>query len=175
MARTRVMLIGALPVGSVNPRMPTYPAGGVGPAWSTNFTQSATTVTQVPQNLMRVTRNGSPFRMSSVGEPGVPLEAHMLGRLGAPDLPRDQMSYQDQYDQMVANSDPDYVLFSQRMIYVLALGQRLMGASVGAYHGYKRNRGSMGAALGWGIAGAILPVLTVGVGLYQGLAQPKRG
>lgn len=174
MSRTRVMLIGALPVGAVNRRAPMYPAGGMGPAWRTNFTQSATTVAQVPQNLMRVTEDGPPFRMSSQGQPGVPLEAHMLGRLGASEggYFADQKA---QYDAMIANSDPQYVAYSQRLISVLAIGQRLMGAGVGAYHGYKRNRGKIGPMIGWGVAGALLPVITVGVGLIQGLAQPKRG
>jgi hypothetical protein len=172
MSRTKVMLIGALPVGSVNRRAPMYDAGGMGPSWRTNFTQSATTVPQVPQNLLRVTAPGGPFRMSSKGQPGVPLEAHMLGRLGATGGYFDDK--QTQLDQMIANSDPVYVEQTQLLIKVLAVGQRLMGASVGAYHGYKRNGGAVGPAIGWGIAGALLPVITVGVGLYQGLAQPKR-
>jgi hypothetical protein len=169
------MLIGALPVGSVNRRAPMYDAGGMGPSWRTNFTQSETTVSQVPQNLLRVAANNGPFRMSSKGQPGVPLEAHMLGRLGASDSGGGWFADQQaRYDAMVANSDPEFVTYSQRMIYWLAVGQRLMGASVGAYHGYKRNGGAVGPAIGWGIAGALLPVITVGVGLFQGLAQPKR-
>jgi hypothetical protein len=176
MSRTRVMLIGALPVGSVNRRAPMYPAGGQGPSWQTNFITSATTVNQVPQNLMRVTNNNAPsFRQSSVGERAVPLEAHMLGRLGSLGAPMGTFAERKaQYDEMVANSDPDYVAYSQTLISVLTFGQRLMGGSVGAYHGYKRSRGKMSHAIGWGIAGTLLPVITVGVGLFQGLAQPKK-
>lgn len=170
MPRTRVMLIGALPVG-INNRMPTYPAGGQGPLWRNNFITSEATVTQVPQNLMRVTADGPPFRQSSIGEPAVPLEAHMLGRLGSV---RGFSERQAEFDSMVANSDPRYVAYMGTLVTVLAVGQRLMGASVGAYHGYKRNRGKMLPTVLWGVAGAALPVLTVGVGLVQGLAQPKR-
>ena len=149
MSRTRVMLIGALPVGSVNPRMPMYPAGGQGPSWRTNFITSATTVSQVPQNLMRVTDDGPPFRQSSVGSRAVPLEAHMLGKLGA---------FQEPSSEVVA----------------MVVGLRVLGAGIGAYHGNKRNRGELGPTVGWGLAGFIAPFITVGVGLYQGLAKPKR-
>jgi hypothetical protein len=182
MSRTKVMLIGALPVGSVNPRNPSYPSGGPGPSWQTNFITSATTVSEVPQNLMRNTNNGSPpYRQSSVGSRAVPLETRMLGRLGATSGVFDRgeayvFGAEDvaAYNAMVANSDPLYVESSQRLIKMLIFGQRIMGGSVGAYHGYKRNRGAMGPAIAWGVCGAIFPMLTVGVGLFQGLAQPKR-
>ena len=176
MSRTRVMLIGALPVGTQSHRMPMYSAGGSDPRWQRDFISTATTVREEPQNLMRVNNSGSgPFRMSSQGGPSVPLESSMLGRLGAGDSGGGYFADQQaKYAAMVAASDPAFVTATERVIYWLALGQRLMGASVGAYHGYKRNRGSMGAAVGWGIAGAVAPVITIGVGLYQGLAQPKR-
>lgn len=91
----------------------------------------------------------------------------MLGRLGNTEYSMDE------YRRSMAASDPYYVETTQMMIRILAFGQRLMGASVGAYHGYKRSGGKTSHAVGWGVAGALFPVLTVGVGLYQGLAQRK--
>ncbi len=42
------------------------------------------------------------------------------------------------------------------------------------YHGYKRHNGSVGWAIGWGILGAIFPILTPGVALIEGYAQPEK-
>lgn len=47
------------------------------------------------------------------------------------------------------------------------------GAAIGAYHGYKRNGGSIGWAIGWSLLGGMFPVITVPVALAQGLG--KRG
>lgn len=41
------------------------------------------------------------------------------------------------------------------------------------YHGYKRNRGSVGWALMWGIFGGAVWPITVPVALAQGYAKPK--
>lgn len=49
----------------------------------------------------------------------------------------------------------------------------LAGAGSGAYHGYKRNRGSVGWALGWALLGGIFPVITIPVSLAQGFGKPK--
>lgn len=48
------------------------------------------------------------------------------------------------------------------------------GAALGAYHGYKRND-SVGWGIVWGAAGAVLPVITVGVAVIQGYAKPVHG
>lgn len=47
-------------------------------------------------------------------------------------------------------------------------------ASIGAsaYHGYRRGRGSLEGAIGWGIAGGVFPVITPVVALVQGFAKP---
>ena len=42
-----------------------------------------------------------------------------------------------------------------------------------AYHGYKRNN-SVGWALGWGLLGALFPIITPTIGIAQGFAKPKR-
>jgi hypothetical protein len=47
----------------------------------------------------------------------------------------------------------------------------VIGGGLSAYHGYRRH-GTVGAAIGWGILGAIFPVVAVPVALVQGYAQP---
>lgn len=47
------------------------------------------------------------------------------------------------------------------------------GTASGAYHGYKRNRGSVGWAIGWGLLGGIFPFITIPVSLAQGFGKPK--
>jgi len=48
-------------------------------------------------------------------------------------------------------------------------------ASVGAaaYHGYKRNRDSLGWALVWGVMGGVVPPLTLALAVGQGFGEPK--
>lgn len=48
----------------------------------------------------------------------------------------------------------------------------LAGAAIGVYHGFKRDN-SVAWALGWGVMGATLPVLTIPLALAQGIGQPK--
>lgn len=49
------------------------------------------------------------------------------------------------------------------------------GTAISVYHGYKRNNGSIGWAAVWGIAGALVPVVTVPVAIAQGLGKRKSG
>lgn len=49
----------------------------------------------------------------------------------------------------------------------------LTGATTGAYHGYKRHNGSIGAAIGWFFLGAFFPVITIPVSLAQGFGKRK--
>lgn len=51
----------------------------------------------------------------------------------------------------------------------------LAGTALGAYHGYRRNRGSIGWAIGWGLLGGMFPVITVPVALAQGYGKPAGG
>jgi hypothetical protein len=46
------------------------------------------------------------------------------------------------------------------------------GMGTGAYHGYKRNRGSVGWAIGWGLLGGLFPIITIPVSLAQGFGKP---
>lgn len=50
----------------------------------------------------------------------------------------------------------------------------LLGAGVGAYHGYKRNHGSIGWAIGWAALGSMVPIVVVPVALAQGLGEEAR-
>lgn len=48
----------------------------------------------------------------------------------------------------------------------------IAGATTGAYHGYRRNNGSVGWAIGWFIFGGILPFLSVPISLAEGFGKP---
>ena len=51
----------------------------------------------------------------------------------------------------------------------------LSAASVGAsaYHGAKRNGGSLGWGVAWGLLGGLFPVLTPAIGAAQGFGECK--
>jgi len=53
------------------------------------------------------------------------------------------------------------------------VGAGVVGGATGAYHGYRRHRGSWGWALGWSLLGSIAPFVTVPVSLAQGFGKPK--
>jgi hypothetical protein len=57
---------------------------------------------------------------------------------------------------------------------LLTLGGLIVAASVGisAYHGVKRNYGSVGWGLWWGLMGGLAPVITPAIAIAQGLGQP---
>lgn len=46
--------------------------------------------------------------------------------------------------------------------------------ALSAYHGLKRNRGSIGYAVLWGIMGATFPVLVPVIAFGQGFAEPEK-
>jgi hypothetical protein len=48
-----------------------------------------------------------------------------------------------------------------------------VGAFAGAYHGYKRNGGSVGWAIGWFIFGGLLPIIALPVMLVEGFGDKK--
>lgn len=50
----------------------------------------------------------------------------------------------------------------------------LVSSGLAAYHGYKRHRGSIGWAIGWGALGALFPVLTPAVAFAEGFAKPMK-
>lgn len=198
------MLIGALPVGTGYGANPTYPMGGNGPEWRTNYGTSPS-VPEFPQNPLRqMSESMPPFAAFSSGSPAVPLDVHMLQGLrglsglgsngGATGPANDPFFAWDREMEVVL--DPHRPLTNQELLSlpyaqrvqavcvrnpqyitgalgVLAGSLRLMGAAVGGYHGWKRNKSGWSAA-GYGAAGFLFPLITTGVGLAQGLAQPKR-
>lgn len=54
------------------------------------------------------------------------------------------------------------------------LAAALVAASIGisAYHGVKRNNGSVGWGLWWGLMGGLFPVVTPAIAFGQGLSTP---
>lgn len=48
----------------------------------------------------------------------------------------------------------------------------IIAAGLATYHGYRRSRGSVAVALGWGVFGLIVPPLAVGLAAAQGYARP---
>ena len=50
----------------------------------------------------------------------------------------------------------------------------LAGASLGAYHGYKRNDESVGWAIGWALLGGAFPYVTLPVSYAQGFGKRKK-
>lgn len=50
----------------------------------------------------------------------------------------------------------------------------IASSAVCVYHGYKRNNGSIGWAIGWGFLGGLAPVITPAVAVAQGFGKPKK-
>lgn len=46
--------------------------------------------------------------------------------------------------------------------------------ALSAYHGLKRNRGSIGYAIWWGLMGGMFPVITPVIAFGQGFAEPEK-
>jgi len=57
---------------------------------------------------------------------------------------------------------------------VMALWGVASAASMAAsaYHGVKRNHGSAGWGVAWGLSGALFPVITPTIAIAQGFAKP---
>jgi hypothetical protein len=53
-------------------------------------------------------------------------------------------------------------------------GLSAVSAAACGYHGYKRNRGSIGWTIGWVLLGSALPLIAPAIGLAQGWAKPAR-
>lgn len=60
-----------------------------------------------------------------------------------------------------------------RSIAAAWVGVAAVSSVASAYHGYRRHRGSVGAAVGWGLLGFVFPIITPVVALAEGYAQPK--
>jgi hypothetical protein len=49
----------------------------------------------------------------------------------------------------------------------------IVSSGLSAYHGYRRNRGSVGWAVGWALLGGIFPIITPAIAFAQGFGKPK--
>lgn len=78
--------------------------------------------------------------------------------------------------QAVANVREVAVTVRDEVLPALSTGQMilsLIGAGIGAFHGARRNGGSVWWGLVWGTAGAAAPVITTGIAVAQGVGRPK--
>lgn len=72
-------------------------------------------------------------------------------------------------DQVVSNVNSG---LSKTLIAVHAVAS-IAGATIGAYHGYRRND-SIGWAIGWSLIGSLVPYIVLPVAFAQGLGERKR-
>jgi len=78
--------------------------------------------------------------------------------------------------QPVANLREVATVVREDVLPALSTGQMilsLLGAGIGAFHGARRNHGSVLWGLVWGTAGAAAPVITTGIAAAQGIGRPK--
>lgn len=54
-------------------------------------------------------------------------------------------------------------------------GLAAVSSAASAYHGYKRNRGSVGWAVAWGALGGLFPVITPAIAVAEGFGKPAKG
>jgi hypothetical protein len=95
------------------------------------------------------TKNGGLRGLGHLGQAADAVSMQPVGQLGV--------------DQ---NGTPQWVWWAWR-------AASMAGTGIGAYHGYKRNRGSVGWAIGWALLGGMFPVITVPIAFAQGLGKPK--
>lgn len=173
MAKSKVMMLGALPAGgwpgSGGPIPPPMQYGEMMPPWYLNFSAQPPPTPQFPQNPPRVTEKWmTPGYRASGGEPiynvngdhpatyesagmsvgGTVQGLRNLGTLGATE-----------------NGMTPGAMTAWRIAAIA-------GAGLGGYHGYKRHN-SWGWAIGWSIAGSILPILVIPVAFAQGIGKRK--
>lgn len=72
----------------------------------------------------------------------------------------------------VENAGGEGFVLSPAVRTVMYVGS-MAGTVGGAYHGYKRNNGSIGWAIGWAILGSIFWPITIPVMLAQGFGEKK--
>lgn len=78
--------------------------------------------------------------------------------------------------QPVANLREVATVVREDVLPAVSTGQMilsLLGAGIGAFHGARRNGGSVWWGLVWGTAGAAAPVITTGIAVAQGVGRPK--
>jgi hypothetical protein len=95
--------------------------------------------------------------MSGYYKPGVGLGLNNLGQVAA---------LGTETTMTTLTATPAWVWWAWRAV-------SMAGAGASAYHGYKRNRGSIGWTIGWAFLGGLAPPITVGVAFAQGFGKPK--
>ena len=50
----------------------------------------------------------------------------------------------------------------------------LVSSGASAYHGFKRNRDSVGWGIWWGLMGGLFPIITPAIGFAQGWSKPRK-
>ena len=78
-------------------------------------------------------------------------------------------SYVYQQNQQITSQALDKYMSSPWFTVYKILS--IVGATTGAYHGYKRND-SVGWAIGWFLLGGAFPFITIPVSLAEGYAKP---
>jgi hypothetical protein len=166
MANTEVMLIGSLPAGS----MP----GAGGPMytvtppyaqrdWFINRTMVPPVSPSQPQNLLRISDKSLSNRMASTGRP---FTSALGGLAGGPIAMLGDAA-------ATAPTDPIPPEAYKQSLYFCAGGMALLGGTMAALHGYRRNKGKMGWTLLWWVLGSAFPLPTNAVALIQGYGKAK--
>jgi hypothetical protein len=93
-----------------------------------------------------------------------PPSARPSGALAAYEPPSTTPTYQSPYTD--ANG-------SLNGLGIAVAGLSLISAFASAFHGVKRNKGSVGYGLLWGAEGALFPVVTPAIAIAQGYAKPE--
>ncbi len=157
MAKSKVMMLGALPAGgwpgSGGPVPPAFSYGDSMSPWYLNFSAQPPPTPQFPQNPPRATGKWmTPGYRASGGAPiyNAVQGLRSLGTLGATD---------------------SGITPAAATAWGIA---SVAGAGVGAFHGYKRHGNSWGWAIGWSILGSILPIIVIPVAYAQGIGKRVR-
>jgi len=143
---------------------------GSGPQWRTNYITNPVVSPQEPQNLQRVFNGGVPLEQPPVGaSSGQPIRGAVLGALGLGQVVNPATNRTSFTMGTGALSPAQACEVHRARSFLLSA----TGTAVGVYHGYNRNRSSVGWGLAWGLLGWFFPVVITGVSLFQGPGKAK--
>ena len=199
MARTEVMLIGALPAqagfpGAGGPIPPSVRYPYPQPDFRMNRHMPIPTSWIEPQNLLRIgdKTNYDPHMRASMGAPVAPPLAGIFspllfgksrrrhlgaaegaGGAGGTDTVTQESALQPVRTYTSGNEQSASELYMTADAWksawaFSAFSYGLLGAMMAGYHGSKRNGGSVGWTIGWGLLGGLFPLVTNGIALAQG-------
>ena len=72
----------------------------------------------------------------------------------------------------IGPGDPDASAKWEYPLWLTILS--MVGSGAGAYHGYKRNRDSIGWGFGWFVFGSMMPVFALPLMFAQGFGKPAK-